>query len=36
MEIQKKFGKTAIVRGTAYEEGATGLDRAKQIGGHKA
>ena len=36
LEIQKKFGKTAIVRGTSYEEGATGLDRARQIGGHKA
>ena len=36
LKIQKKYGKTAIVRGTSYEEGATGLDRAKQIGGHKA
>ena len=36
LEIQKKYGKTAIVRGTSYEEGATGLDRARQIGGHKA
>lgn len=36
LEIQKKFGKTAIVRGTSYEDGATGRDRAKQIGGHKA
>ena len=36
LEIQKKFGKTAIVRGTSYEEGATGMDRARQIGGHKA
>lgn len=36
LEIQKKYGKTAIVRGTSYEEGATGMDRARQIGGHKA
>ncbi len=36
LKIQQKFGKTAIVRGTSFEEGATGLDRAKQIGGHKA
>jgi DNA polymerase V len=36
LKIQQKFGKTAIVRGTSYEEGATGLDRARQIGGHKA
>lgn len=36
LEIQKKFGKTAIARGTSFEEGATGLDRARQIGGHKA
>nr|WP_297704224.1 DNA methylase [uncultured Butyrivibrio sp.] len=36
LKIQQKFGKTAIVRGTSFEEGATGLDRARQIGGHKA
>ncbi|SDB24213.1 DNA methylase [Butyrivibrio sp. INlla16] len=36
LEIQKKFGKNAIVKGTSLQEGATGLERGKQIGGHKA
>ena len=36
LEIQKKFGKNAIIKGTSLEEGATGMDRNRQIGGHKA
>ncbi len=36
LEIQKRFGKNAIVKGTSLQEGATGLERGKQIGGHKA
>ena len=35
-EIQKKYGKNAIIKGTSMEEGATGRDRNRQIGGHKA
>lgn len=36
LSIHKKFGKNAILKGTNLEEGATTIDRNKQIGGHKA
>jgi len=36
LEIKKKFGKNAVLKGMNLEEGATTLDRNKQIGGHKA
>ena len=36
IDIKKKFGKNAIVKGMNLEEGATAMDRNKQIGGHKA
>lgn len=36
LAIKKKFGKNAILKGINYQEGATGKDRNKQIGGHKA
>ena len=36
LQIQKKFGKNAILKGISFEEGATGRDRNNQIGGHKA
>ena len=36
LEIIKKFGKNAILKGTNLEEGATTRDRNSQIGGHKA
>lgn len=36
LEIKKKFGKNAILKGTNLEEGATTIERNKQIGGHKA
>ena len=36
MDIKKKFGKNAILKGTNLEEGATTIDRNRQIGGHKA
>lgn len=36
LEIKKKFGKNAILKGMNLEEGATTVDRNKQIGGHKA
>ena len=32
--IKKKFGKNAIVKGTSFEEGATGIERNKMVGGH--
>lgn len=36
IEIKKKFGKNSVLKGMNFEEGATTLDRNKQIGGHKA
>ncbi len=36
LSIRKRHGKNAILHGTSYEEGATGRDRNRQIGGHKA
>ena len=34
--IRKKYGGNAVIRGMSLEEGATAIDRNKQIGGHKA
>lgn len=34
LEIKKKHGKNAILKGMNLEEGATTVDRNKQIGGH--
>lgn len=36
LDIKKKFGKNAVLRGMNLEEGATARDRNAQIGGHKA
>jgi len=36
LKIKKKHGKNAILKGMNLEEGATTVDRNKQIGGHKA
>ena len=36
VEIRKKYGKNALLKGMNYEQGATGKQRNKQIGGHKA
>ncbi len=36
LEIQEKFGKNALLKGTSLQEGATARDRNAQIGGHKA
>lgn len=36
LDIKKKFGKNAILKGMNLEKGATTKDRNKQIGGHKA
>lgn len=35
LDIKKKHGKNAILKGMNLEEGATTTDRNKQIGGHK-
>lgn len=34
--IKKKHGKNAIVKGMNLEEGATAMERNRQVGGHKA
>lgn len=36
IDIKKKYGKNAILKGMNLEEGATAKDRNRQIGGHKA
>jgi DNA polymerase V len=36
IDIKRKYGKNAILKGMNLEEGATAKDRNAQIGGHKA
>lgn len=36
LDIQKRYGKNALVKGMNLEEGATTMERNRQIGGHKA
>ena len=36
LSIKGKFGKNSILRGLNLEDGATAIERNKQIGGHKA
>ena len=36
LELKHKFGKNAVVKAKNLQEGATGMDRNNQIGGHKA
>lgn len=36
LKIKGKFGKNAIVKGMNLQEGATTMERNRQIGGHKA
>lgn len=36
LDIKKRFGKNALLRGLNFEKGATGQERNRQIGGHKA
>lgn len=36
LDIKKKYGKNAILKGMNLQEGATAKDRNAQIGGHKA
>ena len=35
IDIKRKYGKNAIIKGMNLQEGATTMDRNKQIGGHK-
>lgn len=34
--VKRKYGKNAVLKGTSLQEGATTIDRNKQIGGHRA
>lgn len=36
LDIKKKYGKNAIIKGMNLEEGATTVERNSQIGGHRA
>ncbi len=36
LEIRRRFGKNAILKGMNFEEGATTRERNQQIGGHKS
>ena len=36
LKIKNRYGKNAILKGVSFEEGATGRDRNRQVGGHKA
>ena len=36
IEIKRKFGKNAILKGMNLQEGATTIERNKQVGGHKS
>ena len=36
LDIKKRFGKNAILKGMNFQEGATAKDRNRTIGGHKA
>lgn len=36
IRIKKKYGKNSVVKGMNLEDGATGMSRNRQIGGHKA
>lgn len=36
LEIKKRYGKNAVLKGMSFEEGATAKDRNGTIGGHKA
>ena len=36
LQIQKKYGKNAVLKGTNLLEGATMKERNNQVGGHRA
>ena len=36
LNIKNRFGKNAVLKGTNFMEGATGRERNREIGGHKA
>ena len=36
LNLKKRYGKNAILKGMNFKEGATAIERNRQIGGHKA
>ena len=36
LDIKRKYGKNAILKGLNFGDGATAIQRNAQIGGHKA
>ena len=34
LDIKNRFGHNAILKGTSYQDAATGIERNKSIGGH--
>ena len=36
LDIHRRFGKNALLRGISYEDGATARVRNTQVGGHRA
>ena len=36
LELQKRFGKNAVLKGMNFEEGSTAIARNKQVGGHRS
>ena len=36
LAIRDRYGKNAVLKGMNFKEGATAIDRNRQIGGHKA
>lgn len=36
LEIKNRFGPNAVMKGTSYQDAATGIERNESIGGHKA
>ena len=35
LDIKRKYGKNAILKGMNFEEGGTTIERNEQVGGHK-
>ena len=36
LDIKNRFGPSAVMKGTSYQDAATGIERNESIGGHKA
>lgn len=36
LDIKNRFGPNAVMKGTSYQDAATGIERNESIGGHKA